>query len=124
MNRIIYILLCLCVLVQACGNTIICLHYQANKTEITARYCVNKNQPEKQCAGSCRLHKNLQEAEKNHFPVKVKENINAVLFCQAFLGFIFPTYLTLPVYGLGRHLLKLSRPGNKVFQPPQSARGL
>jgi hypothetical protein len=39
------------------------VHYELNKSEITARYCENKNRPELHCNGQCYLAKQLQKAD-------------------------------------------------------------
>jgi hypothetical protein len=53
------------------------VHYQWNKKEITAKYCVNKNKPAMHCNGKCHLKKQLKQidevAQQNSVPNPQKE---------------------------------------------------
>ncbi|GAB2499084.1 hypothetical protein GCM10027164_33940 [Algoriphagus taiwanensis] len=47
------------------GYTVIQVQFLMDREQITALYCINKDQPELQCQGKCELGKRLNEA-KNH----------------------------------------------------------
>jgi hypothetical protein len=40
------------------------VHYQWNKKEITAKFCINKNKPKVHCNGKCHLKKQLKNIEE------------------------------------------------------------
>jgi hypothetical protein len=51
------------------GKSIIFVHYEINKAEITQKYCINKDKPEMHCCGKCMLKKKLAEQEEQQkFP--------------------------------------------------------
>ena len=45
------------------GYTLIQAHFYLDREQITALYCVNKDQPQLQCDGKCELGKRLAEAK-------------------------------------------------------------
>ncbi|KAA5539984.1 hypothetical protein [Adhaeribacter rhizoryzae] len=97
MKSFVYILLSVCILAQASSKSILLLHYRLNKEAIAARYCINKSKPEKNCAGSCQLHKNLKDTKEAPIPFggSTKETTGTTLFCQALtcISFnLFPAY--------------------------------
>lgn len=46
------------------SKVIIWVHYELYKTEITQKYCVNKDKPQMHCCGKCLLKKKLAEDEE------------------------------------------------------------
>ena len=51
------------------SKSLILVHYEINKDEITAKYCVNKDKPTMHCCGKCLLKKKLAEQEEQQkFP--------------------------------------------------------
>ncbi len=70
MKNAVSILVLFSFLVVNMSKSIILINYQLNKTEITAKYCVNKDKPQMHCCGKCLLKKKLAEQEaQQSFPV-------------------------------------------------------
>jgi len=63
MSRFLAYFLTTLLLLQTLGPEVLVLNYQLNKAEITARYCVNKTQPQLRCNGKCHLAQQLRKAE-------------------------------------------------------------
>jgi len=63
------------------SQSIILVHYEINKDEITAKYCVNKDKPQMHCCGKCLLKKKLAEQQEQQklpaFP-DIKTDISIV----------------------------------------------
>lgn len=53
------------ILLNGMGYTLIQVHFYADREEITALYCVNKDKPELECNGQCELGKRLAKATEN-----------------------------------------------------------
>ena len=68
MTRLLAYLLTVLLLLQSFGRELLVLHFKANQTELTARYCVNKSRPSLHCDGRCYLARQIRRAERG--PVK------------------------------------------------------
>lgn len=100
MKSFVYILLSVCILAQADSKSILLLHYKLNKEAIAARYCINKSNPNKNCAESCHLHKILIDKKETPTPLGriTKETNGNTLFYQALVRIsfnLFPAYTSL-----------------------------
>src|SRR6185437_2100464 len=62
--RIISIILLFAFITVNFSKVFIWLIYELNKTEITEKYCVNKDKPQMHCCGKCLLKKKLAEDEE------------------------------------------------------------
>ncbi|TFV97159.1 hypothetical protein E4S40_00450 [Algoriphagus kandeliae] len=64
------------ILLNGMGYTLIQVHFYADREEITALYCVNKDKPELECNGQCELGKRLKkasEAQENGEEITLEE---------------------------------------------------
>lgn len=69
------------------SKLIILVHYELYKTEITQKYCVNKDKPQMHCCGKCHLRKQFAKDDKQQqSPVFPTVKIDIQLFSSA--GFI------------------------------------
>jgi len=51
------------------SKSIILIHYEINKKEITEKYCINRDKPQMHCCGKCLLKRKLAEQEEQQkFP--------------------------------------------------------
>jgi hypothetical protein len=62
-RQIVSILLLFSFVTVNFSKVIIWVNYQVNKTEITEKYCINKDKPMMHCCGKCMLKKKLAEDE-------------------------------------------------------------
>ena len=62
-SAFVYLLASL-VLLQTFSRELLVADFYANRTEITARYCVNKNRPMLHCDGKCYFAKQLKKQEE------------------------------------------------------------
>ena len=64
MKGLLSIVILLAFVIVSLGNSMIVVHYEINKKEITEKYCVNKDKPQLHCCGKCLLKKKLAEQEE------------------------------------------------------------
>jgi hypothetical protein len=62
-------LFCTTILLQQFSALPMLLAFQLNRSEISKRFCENKNAPEKHCCGKCYLQKQLKENEHKQKPL-------------------------------------------------------
>jgi hypothetical protein len=60
-------------------QTLTVLNFYSNRAEITEKYCVNKEKPEKKCHGKCHLEKQLNVSAASNQPEE-KESIQPISF--------------------------------------------
>jgi len=101
------------------SQSIILVHYEINKDEITAKYCVNKDKPQMHCCGKCLLKKKLAEQQEQQklpaFP-DIKTDIQlSVVSCQLSVNYPDIQHSALIFQQLDLHSLY---EGGGVFHPP------
>jgi hypothetical protein len=64
-----------------------CIEYWVNQTEIAAKHCENKSEPELKCNGKCYLAKQLKkvESKENSDPVNSKRSKAPRLLASYFI---------------------------------------
>lgn len=124
MNKIIFMLLIVAFSIQVTNKILIAGWFSANRQELTALFCINKQNPDSECKGNCYLSKKLKETEQEthqgtSLPTKHKSATEEVWFCEKLNLFALPlshqtTFYTnfLPAYSKGT--------GLKFFQPPRA----
>ena len=78
LKQVVSILLLASFITVNFSKVIIWTEYQLNKTEITQKYCVNKDKPNMHCCGKCHLKKQLaldEEKQKSPAMPDVKNDI-------------------------------------------------
>lgn len=55
------------------------VNFYSNRAEITQKYCVNKEKPEKKCHGKCHLEKQLNVTSASENPAE-KQSIQPISF--------------------------------------------
>jgi hypothetical protein len=110
--------------IQVTNKILIAGWFSANRQELTALFCINKQNPDSECKGNCYLSKKLKETEQEthqgtSLPTKHKSATEEVWFCEKLNLFALPlshqtTFYTnfLPAYSKGT--------GLKFFQPPRA----
>ncbi|MBX2924367.1 MAG: hypothetical protein KF746_19350 [Chitinophagaceae bacterium] len=64
--KIVYsVLLMMLSLLIGFQQAMIVVHFKLNRDAIEQRFCINKNNPELQCHGTCHLKKQLRETENS-----------------------------------------------------------
>lgn len=80
---------------QGFNRVFILLNYQLNQAQITALFCVNKNNPDVACHGKCYLKKRLGQADAQSVPIsQLASLLKLELFAQQQSVFVFTTGLT------------------------------
>jgi hypothetical protein len=101
------------------SQSIILVHYEINKKEITEKYCVNKDKPQMHCCGKCLLKKKLAEQEQQQkypsFP-DIKTDIQ--LYCSEGFAFLNSDENTKADLILTQSSLQNHFEGQGVFHPP------
>jgi hypothetical protein len=95
LKPLIAILLIFSLLVQGFNRVFILLSYQLNQAQITALFCVNKNNPDAACHGKCYLKKRLAQSDAQSVPLsQLKSLLKLELFAQPQSVFVFAAGLT------------------------------
>ena len=90
MRRLLSILLLFAFITVNFSKVFIWVHYEINKTEITEKYCVNKDKPGMHCCGKCLLKKKLAEdEEKQKSPAMPDVKNDIQLFCSESLVILY-----------------------------------
>lgn len=94
----LHIAMVLLILLNGMGYTLIQVHFFLDREQITALYCINKDQPELQCDGKCELGKRLAESkshQENREEISLEElSLTYTAFRTAYL--IPPTHSQIP----------------------------
>jgi hypothetical protein len=118
-----YLLISL-VLLQTFSREVLVVDFSLNRATITARFCVNKSQPQLHCDGKCYFAKQLkkQEERENKAPNSLTERLE--MLPAAFRSLVPPAPASWPaaLVGYGRHRLAWvpTTAGLGVFHPPQA----
>jgi hypothetical protein len=118
-NRLIAFILVFAFLGLNFNKLAILVHYQLNKTEITEKYCENKDKPQMHCCGKCHLKKEMaNDEERQKSPVTPEVKYDIQLFASIIDVYTFhsdkspvnTTYIYNGIY----------LPGNEtgIFHPP------
>jgi len=58
-------------------QTIIVMHFKLNQDALEEKFCINKDQPELQCHGTCYLKRQLQKTESNESaPINIYQKVD------------------------------------------------
>jgi hypothetical protein len=73
--------------IQVTNKILIAGWFSANRQELTALFCINKQNPDSECKGNCYLSKKLKETEQEthqgtSLPTKHKSATEEVWFCE------------------------------------------
>jgi hypothetical protein len=118
-KSILSLLLLFSFLIVSMSKSIIFVNYEINKTEITAKYCINKDKPQMHCCGKCLLKKKLAEQEANqNFPTFPDIKTDIQLFCSESFDFLnFPEIRNHNIAPANLNLHSQFE-GMSVFHPP------
>lgn len=121
MKKYIAIFLLLALSFNMSAKVILWTNYQANKSEITRKYCENKAKPKLKCDGKCHLKKQLQKEEgkeKNSSKNSLKESNENQFFAEYTLSqFIGHSSQFTALFHY--HSLHSISHTHAVFSPPQ-----
>lgn len=65
MQKVLSVLLAVLCLLIGCQQALMLTHFKLNQDRIEQTLCVNKNQPELQCHGTCYLNKKLKRTKNS-----------------------------------------------------------
>jgi hypothetical protein len=120
MKSTITILVLFSFLFVSLSKSIILIHYELNKAEITAKYCINKDKPQMHCCGKCMLKKKLAEQEaRQNYPAypDIKTDIQLV-FQVSQVSQVYQVS-QLPYSALNKfNELSTQFEGSGIFHPP------
>lgn len=101
MKRILVLLVLSLFLIHSGIRTYYFVSWKIYQTEITEKYCINKDRPEMHCNGQCYLSKQLKaleneyESSKTPFPPINGKVVDILLFCPVQANFQLPsTYVS------------------------------
>ncbi|WP_197076837.1 hypothetical protein [Hymenobacter terrenus] len=124
MKSLFSCLLIALVLLQTFSRELLLVNFALHQEEITARYCVNKDQPQMQCGGSCYVAKQLnkQQEREQKAPDSLRDKLEM-------LPAAYHSLVPLPVIGypIAIRYRKGAVPGipllglRSIFHPPQVA---
>ena len=118
-----YLLISL-VLLQTFSREVLVVDFTLNRAVITARFCVNKSQPQLHCDGKCYFAKQLkkQEERENKAPNSLKERLE--MLPAPFRSLVPPVparWASGPAgYGCYRLAWVPTNAAQGVFHPPQA----
>ena len=118
-----YLLISL-VLLQTFSREVLVVDFTLNQAVITARFCVNKSQPQLHCDGKCYFAKQLkqQEERENKAPNSLKERLEMLPAAFRMLAPPAPArWAGMPIsYGRYRLAWVPANAAQGVFHPPQA----
>ncbi|MHA7130176.1 hypothetical protein [Algoriphagus namhaensis] len=121
-KAIIHITLILLLLLNGMGYTLIQVHFLLDREQITALYCINKDQPELQCDGKCELGKRLAES-KSHQENGVEISLEELSLTYTALQITYPISSSHPqipaVQASPYHPAPTQEILSDFFHPPQ-----
>ena len=111
------------VLLQTFSRELLVADFYANRTEITARYCVNKSRPLLHCDGKCYFAKQLkkQEERQSKSAGPLKERLD--MLPTAFGGWqprVVTSWAAPVSYPATAAAAVPAGPGGAIDQPPRS----
>jgi hypothetical protein len=92
MNRIVSILLCVCLLLQTFACVSVMTAYQLHPEYISKYFCVNQDRPQLNCKGKCFLKKQIEKSKESSRRNAGPEEVMHLFFVPA-----LPVTLTLAV---------------------------
>ena len=101
------------------SKSIILVHYEINKKEITEKYCVNKDKPEMHCCGKCLLKKKLaQQEEQQKYPAFPDIKTDIQLYCTSISGIAnINSSQNVIILSANKSIRSLLN-GDNIFHPP------
>jgi hypothetical protein len=120
-KRLISLILLFSFITVNFSKLIILIHYQLNKTEITEKYCENKDKPTMHCCGKCHLKKALAQDDANQKSPAVPDIKNDIQ--------LFGSPITIHIYNNTDKAIQIITPYiegyafnaySNVFHPPQA----
>jgi hypothetical protein len=115
-------ILILAICFQLSSKLIVIGWFLLNRVQLTELFCINKQQPQKECNGKCYLGSKLKETDENSsqnaIPLKWKWATEEVWIIYSQHGFAFPVQSSRILYAPCFHFYFLELP-NYIFQPPR-----
>ncbi|AHM62484.1 hypothetical protein D770_21175 [Flammeovirgaceae bacterium 311] len=110
-------------LLQIGGNSLLVMHYSLNKAYITKQFCVNKQNLQLACEGSCHLQKQAKQLDENTASGKSKQlkvNAEVVWMYQKFssLSLDIPPVVLIQFFSAYGSFY-ISPLGTDFFHPPR-----
>lgn len=109
---------------QVCSKLVVAGLFSINRQELTALFCINKQNPTAHCEGKCYMVKQMKETDTetqpgSSLPVKNKTTVEEVWICEKnTLDFSSDVYTTLFSAISFNGYLSLKPSG--IFQPPRA----
>jgi hypothetical protein len=106
-----------------CSKLVVAGWFSANRQELTALFCINKQNPDSNCKGNCYLNKKLKETDQETqsgttLPVKQKTSTEEVWMCEKHTLLILPTSIEISFFD--NQLIAYAKGTPlKIFQPPR-----
>jgi hypothetical protein len=118
-KRLLSLLLLFSFLIMSMSKSLILVHYEINKKEITEKYCINKDKPEMHCCGKCLLKKKLaQQEEQQKYPAFPDVKTDIQLYCTSISGIAnINSSQTVIIVSANKSIRSLLN-GGSIFHPP------
>ncbi len=106
---------------QNFSRVIILVNFKINQEYIAKNLCVNKEEPDSCCEGSCQLKKQLEEEDKKEQapPVRsLKETQDLQMFCYHKSAIQITKVTSLVSHSTPYKFSKFTSPNFSIFHPP------
>ena len=123
-KKIAAIFLLFAITFQVCSKLVVAGWFSIHRQELTALFCVNKQDPASNCRGACYLNKKLKETDQDNqqgttLPVKHKTVTEEVWFCERETALTAPASNTQKLLAATHNHYSFQY-GISIFQPPRA----